>query len=657
MPSFTTFVRLEPRPRAPSLVGTLAARVRDPAWMLSRQWQCGEFTGEDAGGPAFARIETTVCNVRGWRRGPGQPLKTLDGLPLEPAATGEPFLPDLSVRAELGQVMIDLQRSRLKTARIAEATALSILLGLVRAHPLPPAYGDLGPPLFTLPAGLASQLDRTGPLQPEIKKEFERAGIVLAGEALAQRVDARRWNLVETALGRTFQIDATDSRLLEVRLSPVGGLGDVNAKTFLSVCGGRTPDGVTVFRAARRGLPLMPISAARGRAFELAEAGKELIAWVEEVYGEIAEADAPAWQPMHLNYELELVTDCPAGGTAIFSAEPGLDGDLEWYNFDFVAKEDGGTKARHETHSVIPGHVRAAALPSPRWWDFESSRAPIGEITPDKTDLAKLILAHFILVQGNDWFVMPFDRGVGTVTRIDALVVRDVFGFETRIPRADAAYAKDGWTLFSTSASERSIADFFLVPPTAASAAQFGPVREEVEFRKDDAGNMVWAVERKIEDAVGESVDALRFIDETRAQTAPVPRPPSPDATLTYILQTTLPANWFPFLYVLQKQKRREQTRVLLERALQPGPDGIPLQPIGQILRPIDLSDGRYFIAEQEVPREGLLVARVAVRTRCSDGSARIWVTRRRTLGTRAGASDLRFDLAVTPDWLGEPAR
>src|SRR5207245_7558878 len=57
--SITFWNRLEPRPRSPGSVrDTLAARVRDPVWMLTRQWQMGEFRGEDAGSPANVRIAT-----------------------------------------------------------------------------------------------------------------------------------------------------------------------------------------------------------------------------------------------------------------------------------------------------------------------------------------------------------------------------------------------------------------------------------------------------------------------------------------------------------------------------------------------------------------------------------------------------------------------
>src|SRR5436189_147843 len=55
MTSITTWVRLEPGCRNPDMSAGLQARIYDPLWLLARQWQIGEFQGEDNGSPAVAR--------------------------------------------------------------------------------------------------------------------------------------------------------------------------------------------------------------------------------------------------------------------------------------------------------------------------------------------------------------------------------------------------------------------------------------------------------------------------------------------------------------------------------------------------------------------------------------------------------------------------
>lgn len=52
MPSITWWNRVKPRPRTDDLTQPLQARLRDPLWLLTRQWQLGEFLGADAGSPA-----------------------------------------------------------------------------------------------------------------------------------------------------------------------------------------------------------------------------------------------------------------------------------------------------------------------------------------------------------------------------------------------------------------------------------------------------------------------------------------------------------------------------------------------------------------------------------------------------------------------------
>src|SRR5262249_39656447 len=54
MPSITTWMRLEPRSRDVEMKTSLQARIYDPLWLLGRQWQIGEFVGEDSGSPVTA---------------------------------------------------------------------------------------------------------------------------------------------------------------------------------------------------------------------------------------------------------------------------------------------------------------------------------------------------------------------------------------------------------------------------------------------------------------------------------------------------------------------------------------------------------------------------------------------------------------------------
>src|SRR5512138_246696 len=56
IPSITAYNRLESSPRTEDFTRSLKAEVRDALWMLTRQWQFGEFQGEDAASPVTAQI-------------------------------------------------------------------------------------------------------------------------------------------------------------------------------------------------------------------------------------------------------------------------------------------------------------------------------------------------------------------------------------------------------------------------------------------------------------------------------------------------------------------------------------------------------------------------------------------------------------------------
>src|SRR5438034_6946418 len=66
-PSITVWNRLEGRPRTRSFDRALRAEVRDALWMLTKQWQMGEFRGSDAGSPVFAKLHLETTRLTKYR--------------------------------------------------------------------------------------------------------------------------------------------------------------------------------------------------------------------------------------------------------------------------------------------------------------------------------------------------------------------------------------------------------------------------------------------------------------------------------------------------------------------------------------------------------------------------------------------------------------
>src|SRR6266542_3006268 len=103
IPSLITWNRLEGRPRSHDFDRSLGAEVRDPLWMLCRQWQLGEFKGEDAGSAVRAKTQVSVSRVDRFA-GPGSPSLAYDGSePLETLIEHEPVPFDLFTRAQMGR--------------------------------------------------------------------------------------------------------------------------------------------------------------------------------------------------------------------------------------------------------------------------------------------------------------------------------------------------------------------------------------------------------------------------------------------------------------------------------------------------------------------------------------------------------------------------
>lgn len=93
-PSITSWTRIEPRTRAADMSPGLAAATADPLWLLARQWQVGEFRGEDAGSPVTVRVRAQAAPLARYRPEggpvPGTAVPIDPTLPLEAVVEREP---------------------------------------------------------------------------------------------------------------------------------------------------------------------------------------------------------------------------------------------------------------------------------------------------------------------------------------------------------------------------------------------------------------------------------------------------------------------------------------------------------------------------------------------------------------------------------------
>jgi hypothetical protein len=200
-----------------------------------------------------------------------------------------------------------------------------------------------------------------------------------------------------------------------------------------------------------------------------------------------------------------------------------------------------------------------------------------------------------------------------------------------------------------------------LLLPTAPKIQESAPT-EEVTLIRDEVANMVWGVERTVPLASGDSKPGLEAARETRAFLEAelsarlggvVPPPPIPPAAaVRYLVMTTVPENWIPFIPVHVDASNRtvQLQRAALPRILDGDPDPpVKVQPRTVLLREgLDRTPAQtYLIHEEEVPRAGTYVSQRYERTRWTDGRVYVWLRVSRQTGRGEGSSGLAFDQLV----------
>src|SRR6266700_629564 len=112
---------------------SLQAQVRDPLWMLARQWQLGELEGDDAGSPAQAVMSVQSQALTGYTPnvvGAGQ-------VPYDPAMALEPHVERVPVTLNVrGSAQLGRHVEAAIRAAVAPATAVAVIAALRAAYPI-----------------------------------------------------------------------------------------------------------------------------------------------------------------------------------------------------------------------------------------------------------------------------------------------------------------------------------------------------------------------------------------------------------------------------------------------------------------------------------------------------------------------------------------
>ena len=580
MPSITTWSRLEPQSVSDDVATGYAAKVHDPLWLLARQWQVGEFHGEDAGTPIVARWRGRVAPATRYVAGAIAPNTQLDAPTFDARAVP---LETLVERQPLRQSVLVDGVDGLRLA-VESGQHFLRLLRLQAVTPDPaPAF------IATYPVPALTDAQRAA-LDPDT--------IAFADLAAGRALDGRR-------------LRATLGDPANPQLDPALHIAAANQAKVVAAYQAWVAWSSSLFSEPSAGAATwqpdrMEYTFSISTRLGDDTFGERTLTAEQYVDGNLD------WYSFDLNGGVNLGTARDAPGPVT-------------------------------TRTVIPAPVTFHGMPAPRFWELEDARIDLGALQPGATDLGQLLMVETLSGFGNDWYVIPIDLPVGSLVMSRSLVVTDTFGAQTLVrPTGDPAITPSrGWSMYALSlradpgdATGVPVTNLFFLPATIRPLQ--GPVLEEVMLVRDELANIGWAVERRLESPLEIGLETAKDI----VNVAAAPGPPR-DVPL-YRLATPVPQHWVPLLPVRVSAGSAEirlARGAVLDLDGTPHVVGAHAR-----LLAVGDPNGRLLIREEEVPREGVIVRRSYQAARWYDGRLFVWAGNRASVGRGEASSGLAFD-------------
>ncbi len=594
LPSITRWERVEGIPRAHDLARALRAEVRDPLWMLARQWQLGEFIGDDAGSPVFAKlhIKTTKLTTYAPRDGAEQAFD--DSTPLESRVEQRP----IAFTAGAQRLSLDL---RLLMGRQ--------WLKLVTRDGLPFAAGfravfkvEVPDPLSPLSAGVCAH--------PEAwQHEAAFAGRAMDGYLWYQWLVARPSPRDYSTLPPPLVIGGADAdavdllgdrfiawfdQLIDQPLKPEENAWDPARLEYRFECSAPLADGRKEFAAEEYYLGDLDWYALDAAPASAAPAQRP------EVQSEIIQSFIP--------------TSVEFSGMA----------NPRWWTFEDRKVNFGAIKP--DTTDIAKLLMLEFGLVYSNDWCI----VPVPLAAGTVADVAGLAVTN---VFGERLWIEPAGQAPEQVWQRWSMFTQHQIT-PSRTP--------------STS---------LLMLPTVPKVQEGEPL-EKVIIVRDEMANMVWGIEDTIplphgvgRSGHGAAAETLRFFERLVGGLPPVPALVN-EAKVRYEVMSTVPENWIPFIpvHVPGDNRQIQLQRASLPRRVenQVGP-GEKIKPRTSLLREgLDrVALEAYFVHEEEVPRSGVQVTQAFQRTRWTDGRVVIWFGATKRVGRGEGSSGLQFDRLV----------
>lgn len=603
-PTITAWNRLEGRPRQPDFARALKAEVRDAMFMLSRQWQMGEFQGDDAGSPATVKVQLSTTRLRGYKAAGGTTEPFDDSLPLEARVERRTLPLTMDGKAVALDIRVLLGRQWLKMiAPIADYSAAFIdKYRIVAPDPTrrEDAYVCAHPESWLIAAALAGRRMDGGALYVYLTE--------VAGR--------HAWDDMPT--------------ILPTHHAPI----DDAAKEFVKWV-------TTTFTQPPSKDEDAWLSDRLEYQFACSapEGGSETVLDAEEYYQGHLD-----WYNLDFDPSRQTLGPLPTGPSPEASVLQSLipvpisyDGmpNTRWWAFE---------DRRVNFGAVTPATTDLGTL---MFLEFGLVYANDWFLIPLTLDAGTLVRV----------------RGMAVTT-----VFGERFWITAAGTGPDDDWQRwSMFTLSVKGTANGQQADTSLLLLPTVPKIQEGHPLEEVMMIRDEVANMVWGIEQTIPLASGggkrgseAATETLayhrRLLDDWLRAHAVVSATLPPSAPIIYKVMNAVPENWIPFITVhvpgdlRETQLQRASMPRLLDGDPEPTPDRV--RPRTSLLR-----DGLettpkagYYLHEEEVPRAGVVVSQAYQRTRWTNGRVIVWLGARKEIGRGQGSSGLAFDrLANAP--------
>lgn len=597
-PTVTVWNRLEGRPRTLAFDRALGAEVRDALWLLAKQWQLGEFRGDDAGSPVLSRLHLENTRLTKYQAADHPPEPFEQDVPLE-AKVERRSLPLSFGAREIGfDLRLVMGRHWLKLIDGIGDYADEFLGAYGIEAPDPDDTSDADrvahPEAWQTFAAVAGRRMDGGELYLHLKDaptNHAYDGVTVA-DADKPALDTAAGKFV-AAFDRLFYqgAGAADDAWLPRRLE----------YAFSASAPERDGEKVYVAEEYYHGhLDWYSVDVAQG-------------AELDDVEGEAA-AGLPAARTLGM-----IPTPVQ------FEGMP----NTRWWSF-----EDGKTNFGHvdaATTDLAKLLLVEFGLVYANDWFIVPCTAPAGSVLT----VRGLAVTN---VFGERLWIEPAGSGVDDDWQRWSMFTISVAG-ESDTQQADTS---------------------LLVPPTVPSMLDGDPV-EEVYLVRDELANMVWGIETVVPlpsggtkpggEAAAETLAYFR--NELERRLGAPPEPPASAAPVRYRVMTSVPEQWIPFIPVHIEGSDRdiELQRAALPRTL----TGDPNPPLKVRPRTVLMREGLdrvpaepYLLHEQEATRAGVRVTQSFQRARWRDGRVILWLGVRKQTGRGPSSSGLAFDqLAV----------